>query len=178
MAFLSLRLTPLFKKERWGRYILGVDRQAQVHRLIRASADLRPASHQIGHYYPAIVRWWIWLLLPIITHIDHHGDNDETDGSSYLAETSKDLWLVQDKTIPKKTDFYKDDPATIMDEDPFNTDQPIKSESEISNQNLSVKFRMPLATAALIASIERLNTTTNHLPSKNRHQTKNISRNI
>ena len=54
-----------------------------------------------------------------------------------------------------------------MDEDPFNTDQPIKSESEISNQNLSVKFRMPLATAALIASIERLNTTTDHLPSKN-----------
>ena len=51
-----------------------------------------------------------------------------------------------------------------MDEDPFNTDQPIKSESEISNQNLSVKFRMPLATAALIASIERLNTATNHLP--------------
>ena len=84
----------------------------------------------------------------------------------------------KDKTIQKKTDFYKDDPATIMDEDPFNTDQPIKSESEISNQNLSVKFRMPLATAALIASIERLNTTTNHLPSKNRHQTKNISRNI
>ena len=85
---------------------------------------------------------------------------------------------TKDKTIKKKTDFYKDDPATIMDEDPFNTDQPIKSESEISNQNLSVKFRMPLATAALIASIERLNTTTNHLPSKNRHQTKNISRNI
>ena len=84
----------------------------------------------------------------------------------------------KDKTIQKKTDFYKDDPATIMDEDPFNTDQPIKSESEILNQNLSVKFRMPLATAALIASIERLNTTTNHLPSKNRHQTKNISRNI
>ena len=85
---------------------------------------------------------------------------------------------TKDKTIQKKTDFYKDDPATIMDEDPFNTDQPIKSESEISNQNLSVKFRMPLATAALIASIERLNTTTSHLPSKNRHQTKNISRNI
>ena len=79
---------------------------------------------------------------------------------------------TKDKTIQKKTDFYKDDPATIMDEDPFNTDQTIKSESEISNQNLSVKFRMPLATAALIASIERLNTTTNHLPSKNRHQTK------
>ena len=81
---------------------------------------------------------------------------------------------TKDKTIQKKTDFYKDDPATIMDEDPFNTDQPIKSESEISNQNLSVKFRMPLATAALIASIERLNTTISHLLNKNRHQTRNI----
>ena len=94
--------------------------------------------------------------------------------SPTASDTSKDLWLEKDKTIPKKTNIYKDDPAKIMDEDPFNTDQPIKSESEISNQNLSVKFRMPLATAALIASIERLNTTTSPLPSKNRHQTRNI----
>ena len=37
----------------------------------------------------------------IITHFVHHGDNDQTDGLSYLAETSKDLWLEQDKTIKR-----------------------------------------------------------------------------
>ena len=60
----------------------------------------------ITHYYLVIVRGWIRILFPIIiqqfwgnymvmiiTNMVQHlwdGDNDQTDGSSYLANNPKD----------------------------------------------------------------------------------------